>query len=194
MAEETEHTFKILVTGPFASGKTSLIQAISQSPVVTTEVATSGDEADVKANTTVAMDFGTFALNPVEDGESVVHLLMFGTPGQERFRFMIDILKADVDVVTFVVDARASASYQEARGMLALVMSDLRVPLVIAVNRCDDAQQARAVADYLGAAPDVPAIPCQLIDPASGREVVAEVLVALLQTTDLELAGHGGNS
>ena len=207
MTEQHEHTFKILVTGPFAAGKTSLIQAISQSPVVTTEVATSGEEAVVKANTTVAMDFGTFALNPLADGEELVHLLMFGTPGQERFRFMTDILKADVDVVTFVVDARAPASFQEARGMLELVMNDLRVPLVIAVNRCDDRDQARLVAEYLGVAADVPAIPCQLIDPESGREVVAEVLVALLQSaesaetptdgptassTDRTLVPHGG--
>ncbi len=190
----TEHTFKILVTGPFAAGKTSLIQAISQSPVVTTEVATSGEEAAVKANTTVAMDFGTFALSPLDDSEELVHLLMFGTPGQERFRFMTDILKADVDVVTFVVDARAPASFQEARSMLALVMNGLRVPLVIAVNRCDDREQARQVAGYLGAGPDIPAIPCQLIDPESGREVVAEVLVALLDADDSALVTQGGIS
>ncbi|MCU1394691.1 MAG: hypothetical protein JWM34_3119 [Ilumatobacteraceae bacterium] len=187
-----EHTFKILVTGPFAAGKTSLIQAISQSPVVSTEVHTSGEEAAVKANTTVAMDFGTFALAPLTEGDEVVHLLMFGTPGQERFRFMTDILKADVDIVTFVVDGLAPETFAEARSMLTLVMRDLRVPLVIAVNRCDERSAARAVADELGAATDVPAIPCQLIDPESGREVVAEVLVALLEATDLALAAPGG--
>ena len=191
MATPHDHTFKILVTGPFAAGKTSLIQAISQSPVVTTEVQTSGEEAAVKANTTVAMDFGTFALD-TGAGEEPVHLLMFGTPGQERFRFMTDILKADVDVVTFVVDGRAPATFPEARQMLALVMNGLRVPLVIAVNRCDDLIQARKVAEFLGAAADVPAIPCQLIDPESGREVVAEVLVVLLESTDLALAAPGG--
>ena len=30
---KNEHVFKLLVTGPFAAGKTSLIQAISQTPV-----------------------------------------------------------------------------------------------------------------------------------------------------------------
>lgn len=189
--QASDHTFKILVTGPFAAGKTSLIQSISQSPVVTTEVQTSGEEAAVKANTTVAMDFGTFALD-TGSGDEPVHLLMFGTPGQERFRFMTDILKADVDVVTFVVDGRAPATFAEARNMLALVMNGLRVPLVVAVNRCDDRAQARRVAEFLGAAADVPAIPCQLIDPESGREVVAEVLVALLESTDLALAAPGG--
>jgi signal recognition particle receptor subunit beta len=192
MTASPDHTFKILVTGPFAAGKTSLIQAISQSPVVTTEVQTAGEEAAVKANTTVAMDFGTFALEPHNADEAPVQLLMFGTPGQERFRFMTDILKADVDVVTFVVDAHAAGSRAEARAMLGLLMLDLRVPLVIAVNRCDDHESARLVADDLGVGVEVPAIPCQLIDPESGREVVAEVLVALLEATDLALAAPGG--
>lgn len=192
MTSMTDHTFKILVTGPFAAGKTSLIQAVSQSPVVTTEVATTGDEASVKANTTVAMDFGTFELDGVDDGEDTIHLLMFGTPGQDRFRFMTDILKADVDVVTFVVNAEAPESFAEAREMLALVMHDLKVPLVVAVNRCDSDEQARAIADGLGALPSVAVIPCQLVDPASGREVVAEVLVALLQSTELALTSQGG--
>lgn len=193
MSAVTDHTFKILVTGPFAAGKTSLIQSISQSPVVTTEVATSGDEAEVKANTTVAMDFGTFALEGLEEGEETINLLMFGTPGQDRFRFMTDILKADVDVVTFVINAKAPESFAEAREMLVLVMNDLHVPLVIAVNRCDNREQARAVADSLGALPSVSVIPCQLLDPASGREVIAEVLVALLQSNDLALVSQGGS-
>ena len=59
-------TFKILVTGPFAAGKTSLIQSVSQTPVVTTDVDTSGDESDVKSRTTVAMDFGTYWLKDDE--------------------------------------------------------------------------------------------------------------------------------
>jgi small GTP-binding protein len=194
MAGITEQTFKILVTGPFAAGKTSLIQSISQSPVVTTEVATSGDEAVVKANTTVAMDFGTFALDPDAEGDDVVHLLLFGTPGQERFRFMTDILKADVDVVAFVVDGCAPATFAEAQTMLELVMRGLTVPLVIAVNRCDDAAHARLVADHLGAGDDVPAVPCQLIDPESGRDVIAEILVVLLESADRALVSQGGAS
>ncbi|MEI7617975.1 MAG: ATP/GTP-binding protein [Actinomycetota bacterium] len=191
MSMLADHTFKILVTGPFAAGKTSLIQSISQSPVVTTEVATSGAEADVKALTTVAMDFGTFALEGVDEGEETINLLMFGTPGQDRFRFMTDILKADVDVVTFVVNAEAPESFEEAHEMLALVMTGLEAPIVIAVNRCDNRDRAREVATAIGAEPTIQAIPCQLVDPVSGREVVAEVLVALLQSSECELMSQG---
>ena len=104
---------------------------------------------------------------------------------------MTDILKADVDVVTFVVNAEAPESFEEAREMLALVMTGLEAPIVIAVNRCDNHDRAREVATAIGAEPTIQAIPCQLVDPVSGREVVAEVLVALLQSSECELTSQG---
>ncbi len=180
----THHVFKILVTGPFAAGKTSLIQSVSQTPVVATDVLTSGDESGVKAETTVAMDFGTFTL---EEGD--VQLLMFGTPGQERFWFMTDILKGDVDVVVYVVDATADGSHSEAGAAMRELLRDLRVPLVVAVNRCDDQDDADALARSLGALSSEAVVPCQLIDPESGRDVVVEALLALLDTME-QSQGH----
>jgi uncharacterized protein len=173
------HVFKILVTGPFAAGKTSLIQSVSQTPVIGTDVDTSGDEAAAKASTTVAMDFGTFSL----DGDDV-RLLLFGTPGQPRFRFMTDILKSEVDVVVFVVDAEAEHTHGEAGESMRALLRDLRVPLVVAVNRCDDLDEATVLARSLGALSSEPAVPCQLIDPESGRDVVVETLVVLLDSMD----------
>ncbi len=168
-------TFKILVTGPFAAGKTSLIQSVSQTQVISTDVKTSGEESDVKSHTTVAMDFGTYCL---EGDDS--RLLLFGTPGQLRFRFMTDILKGDVDVVAFVVDAEAPETHSAAGVELRALMHDLRVPAVIAVNRCDDLTEARFLARSLGALDGEAVVPCQLIDPDSGREVVIEILLTLL--------------
>ncbi len=123
VAPSIHHTFKILVTGPFAAGKTSLIQSVSQTEVVSTDVVTSGDESDVKSHTTVAMDFGTYQLP--EEG---ISLLLFGTPGQPRFRFMTNILKGDVDVVAFVVDADARQTHAAAGVELRSMLSDLPRP------------------------------------------------------------------
>ena len=179
-------TFKILVTGPFAAGKTSLIQSVSQTAVVSTDVDTSGDESDVKAQTTVAMDFGTYSL---EDGD--VRLLLFGTPGQPRFRFMTNILKGDVDIVAFVIDAAATETHAAAGVELRALLRDLRVPAVVAVNRCDDLEAARRFARSLGALDGESVVPCQLIDPDSGREVVVEILLTLLEameSTQVEVA------
>ena len=179
-------TFKILVTGPFAAGKTSLIRSVSQTEVVSTDVDTSGDESDVKAHTTVAMDFGTYTL---DDGD--VRLLLFGTPGQPRFRFMTNILKGDVDIVAFVIDADATHTHAAAGVELRALLRDLRVPAVIAVNRCDDIHVAGRLARSLGALDGEAVVPCQLIDPDSGREVVVELLMTLLaamETAHTEVA------
>ena len=178
-----DHTFKILVTGPFAAGKTSLIQSVSQTDVVSTDVVTSGDESAVKGETTVAMDFGTYELP--EEG---VRLLLFGTPGQPRFRFMTNILKGDVDIVAFVIDAQARHTHAAAGVEFRSLLMDLRVPAVIAVNRCDDLEQAQRVARSLGALAGEPVIPCQLVDTASGRDVIVEILVSLLDALEDEAA------
>jgi small GTP-binding protein len=179
VASTTQHTFKILVTGPFAAGKTSLIQSVSQTDVVTTDVVTSGDESDVKAHTTVAMDFGTYTLD--DEG---ISLLLFGTPGQPRFRFMTNILKGDVDVVAFVIDAEARHTHAAAGVELRSLLSDLRVPAVIAVNRCDDQEHAQRIARSLGALAGEAVVPCQLLSSQSGRDVVVEILLTLLDTLE----------
>ncbi len=79
-------TLKIVVTGPFASGKTQFIQTISEIDVVATERKISGESERIKNATTVAMDFGRITID-----EDLI-LYLFGTPGQRRFNFMWEIL------------------------------------------------------------------------------------------------------
>jgi len=78
--------YKIIFTGPVGAGKTTAIQSISDVPPVRTDAAASDMTKTRKAETTVAMDYGIMNL---DDGEKI-HL--YGTPGQERFDFMWDIL------------------------------------------------------------------------------------------------------
>jgi signal recognition particle receptor subunit beta len=170
-----EHVFKLLVTGPFAAGKTTLIQSVSQTPVVDTDVVTTGAESAVKSRTTVAMDFGTYV---VDGGD--VRLLMFGTPGQPRFWFMTDILKGQVDAVIYVVDGEARDTHAEAGAAMRELLRDLRVPLVVAVNRENEPEAATLVARQLGALASECVVACQLIEPASGRAVVIEALLSVL--------------
>ena len=49
---------KIIFGGPVGAGKTTAITAISDIPVVATEVAPTDDVAKIKKSTTVAMDYG----------------------------------------------------------------------------------------------------------------------------------------
>ncbi|MFL1468010.1 GTP-binding protein [Marinobacter sp. DUT-3] len=77
---------KLIITGAPGAGKTTAIAAISETPPVRTDQATTDDLADLKEETTVAMDFGDLTL---EDGQKV---FLYGTPGQRRFEFMWKIL------------------------------------------------------------------------------------------------------
>jgi signal recognition particle receptor subunit beta len=55
---------KIVITGAFAAGKTSFVRAISDTGVLTTDFSASlPEERALKAETTVALDFGTIAIN-----------------------------------------------------------------------------------------------------------------------------------
>jgi len=177
----TDHVVKLLVTGPFNAGKTTLIGAISQTPVVDTDVATTGDEALGKDRTTVAMDYGTYT---VVDDEGRIDLLLFGTPGQARFQFMTDVMKGDVDAVISVVDGSDDRTHAEAGAAMRRLIADLHVPLVVAVNRCDDPDHADTIARHLGALASEASIPCQLIDPNSSRDVIVAALVAALERLD----------
>jgi signal recognition particle receptor subunit beta len=78
--------YKIIFTGPVGAGKTTAICSISDVSPVTTDAAASDMTKSRKAATTVAMDYGMMNL----DGGEKIHL--YGTPGQERFDFMWDIL------------------------------------------------------------------------------------------------------
>lgn len=78
--------YKIIFTGPVGAGKTTAIAAISDTPPISTNEAASDMTATRKSQTTVAMDYGIKHL----DNGDVLHL--YGTPGQERFDFMWEIL------------------------------------------------------------------------------------------------------
>jgi signal recognition particle receptor subunit beta len=78
--------YKIIFTGPVGAGKTTAINSISDLPPIKTDASASDMTKSRKAETTVAMDYGVMNL----PGGEKLHL--YGTPGQERFDFMWDIL------------------------------------------------------------------------------------------------------
>ena len=78
--------YKIIFSGPVGAGKTTAINSISDIETVTTDELASDMTRGVKPGTTVAMDYGLLKLGAGER----IHL--YGTPGQERFDFMWEIL------------------------------------------------------------------------------------------------------
>ena len=105
-------TVKIVVTGPFNSGKTEFIRSVSEIDVVSTERKISSEVERVKESTTVAMDFGRITV----DDDLVLYL--FGTPGQKRFDFMWEILSEGMLGFIVMVDSTRPETFREARRIL----------------------------------------------------------------------------
>ena len=174
----TLHEFKVVVAGPFASGKTTLINVISDIPVVGTEVPTTGDEALVKATTTVGMEYSTYATGD-DEVEIVLHL--YGVPGQRRFDFMWDIVGDGLDGLIVIVDAGDPSTWSEAVDVGRHFVLRHDPPTVVAVNRASSAPDA--LARVRGAVPIRGAcyVPCEVTDEQSAREVLIELLLLLLE-------------
>ncbi len=163
---------KIVVTGPFAAGKTTLIRTISEITVLSTEKGITDSTRSRKNDTTVAMDFGRITI----DRDLVLYL--FGTPGQDRFDFMWEILGEGMLGYVVLLDASRPESLEESISILAAFRKMARVPYVVALNRADGIDEAEEVRirSALDIDPDVPVVPCDAMD----RESVKSVLLALL--------------
>lgn len=104
--------YKIIFTGPVGAGKTTAIDSISDVPPVKTDASASDMTKNRKASTTVAMDYGVMNL---DDGEKI-HL--YGTPGQERFNFMWDILTVGGIGLVLLLDNTRADPFQDMKFFL----------------------------------------------------------------------------
>ena len=102
-----DNNYKLIFTGPVGAGKSTAIQSISDTPPVTTDAVATDMTQNIKETTTVAMDYGTMQL----EGGECLHL--YGTPGQERFNFMWDILTKGGIGLILLLDNTRSDPFQD---------------------------------------------------------------------------------
>ncbi|QXJ25847.1 ATP/GTP-binding protein [Actinomadura graeca] len=170
---------KIIVAGGLGAGKTTLIGAVSEiAPLATEEHLTAaGGGVDClsgvagKTTTTVSLDFGRRSFTD----PAPMALFLFGTPGQDRFRFVWDELAFGAVGAVVLVDTRrlpagfAAVDYFEGRG----------VPFVVAVNRFPGTHPytPAEVGQALQLGAGVPVVGCDARDPGS----VLTVLITLVE-------------
>ena len=106
---------KIVVLGSYNSGKTTTLENICQK------------KAKIEYNgTTIALDYG----NTIIEGEKI-HI--FGSPGQERFEFMREILSQGLDGAIVVIDSSKGISNVDETILTKLNIKD--VPYVLFANK-----------------------------------------------------------
>lgn len=175
--------YKIIFTGPVGAGKTTAINAISDVPPIKTDAAASDMTKNRKSSTTVAMDYGVMNLA----GGEKIHL--YGTPGQERFDFMWDILTVGGIGLILLLDNTRADPFQDMKFFLdafGKFIGDTTV--AIGVTQMDLSNKPR-IEDYhlqlqeFGLKPPVFAV------DAREKNDVSLLVQALLYSLDPGLAG-----
>jgi len=169
-------TVKMVVTGPYSSGKTQFIGTISEIEVVKTERKVTSDAEKVKDQTTVAMDFGRITV----DNDLILYL--FGTPGQRRFDFMWEILSEGMLGFVVMVDSSRPETFREAKSILETFRAYAPTPYVVAANKQDhpEAWSPEDMRIALRLDPNVKLLPCVATSRDSVKNVLLELLYSIL--------------
>jgi signal recognition particle receptor subunit beta len=171
---------KVVIAGEVGVGKTTFVETASEIDPVRTEASTievapgarrSGPA--ITETTTVAMDFGRITV------ETGVVLFLFGTPGHDRFGFLLDDLCDGAAGVLVLVDSRriddcyAAVDYFEEYG----------IPFVVAVNQFDGSVEhdLDEVRTALRISEEVPLVRCDARDVRSVNETLDELLELVLE-------------
>ncbi len=173
-------TVKIVVTGPFNSGKTEFIRSVSEIDVVSTEKKITNEAEKIKENTTVAMDFGRITV----DDDLV--LFLFGTPGQKRFDFMWEILSEGMLGFIVMIDSTRPETFKEARSILETFHAYAPTPYVVAANKQDqpDAWDVEDIRLALRLDPNVKLLPCIAKKKSAVKTVLLELLYEILNEVE----------
>ncbi|WP_366944876.1 ATP/GTP-binding protein [Chamaesiphon sp. GL140_3_metabinner_50] len=166
----------LVVTGTVGAGKTTFIRSVSEIEVVDTDRRATDEVADMKQNTTVAMDFGTLQFGD----EMALHI--YGTPGQIRFDFMWEILIERAHAYILLIAAHRPSEFHHARRIMNFMNRKAQIPMIIGITHsdCEGAWTQDDIALALGYQDSTQQPPIVLV-AANDGESVAISLIALVE-------------
>ncbi|WP_432696052.1 GTP-binding protein [Marinobacterium sp. YM272] len=181
--------YKILFTGSVASGKTTAIRSLSDIETIDTDASVSDSAIRRKQKTTIAMDYGVLELSD----DSKLHL--YGTPGQERFRFMWQLMMSDLvhdaKALVLLVDNTRNDPFKDIRFYLDEFREYIvKRQLIIAVTHSDQ-QTHPDQAYYMNELKSMGIFTSVLFIDARYPDSVIEVVKAVLSDYEPELDWDG---
>lgn len=133
---------KIVFAGAMGAGKTTAISTISDIEPVSTEVENFEGGGGGKLQTTVAMDFGKVKL------DENTQLSLYGTPGQERFKFMWPIVSRDALGLVFMINNNGEKPLQLLDTYLNYFRTGINKSAAVVGITCSDLTDKYCAKDY----------------------------------------------
>lgn len=166
---------RLVVAGHVGAGKSTFIRSISEIEVVDTDCQATDETALIKEKTTVAFDFGKLQFSP----DMMLHL--YGTPGQERFDFLWEMLITKAHAYILLVAAHKSEEFSFARRIVSYMNQAAQIPMIIGLTHTDSpgAWSEENIAIALGYT-DEQRPPIVNVNPNQTASV-AEALISLVQ-------------
>ncbi|HUU76260.1 MAG TPA: GTP-binding protein [Methanoregulaceae archaeon] len=112
---------KIVVFGSYNAGKSTFIQAVDPK-------ARHVESPTENGTTTVGLDFGRIEMRNMQ-------IFLFGTPGQEKFEFVRQIISHGMDAAIIVVDC--TSEIDSFTRQLSESLEQENIPLAVMLNKCD---------------------------------------------------------
>ncbi|RKN51972.1 ATP-binding protein [Streptomyces klenkii] len=177
---------KVIVSGPFGVGKTTIVRSLSEIPPLKTEEVMTATGAVVdhlhgvrdKTTTTVGLDYGRVSL--ADD----LALCLFGTPGQQRFHALWKDLTHGALGALILADTRRIADSYEVMGLI----EEQGLPYAVALNHFPDspAYPDAELRKALDLAPDTPLITCDARDRGTSLRALLALAEHLQKLPALE--------
>ncbi|MCS6959859.1 MAG: ATP/GTP-binding protein [Pseudanabaenaceae cyanobacterium SKYGB_i_bin29] len=167
---------RIVVTGTVGAGKSTFVRTVSEIEPVETDQAATDETATMKTHTTVAMDFGRLHFG------TQTSLHVYGTPGQERFDFMWDILIRKAHAFILLVSSHRPQDLRGARKILSFMRYRAKIPFLIGLTHTDlpNAWSMEDISVALGFTDSHSRPPICRVDPRD-RVSAVQTLVELIQ-------------
>ncbi len=170
--------YKLVFAGPVGAGKTTAIQTLSDIEVVSTDAYASDEVRLLKKTTTVAMDYGLMKL---ASGDQV---RLYGTPGQQRFDFMWEILSENALGLVLMLKASAPDPVADLRHYVQAFRSLIDETALVVGLTHSDAAGCQVRAQVMQALRELDLPPVVLDADARHRGHMSALIKSLIYSID----------